>query len=167
MARHVRTLTRGRFALLIAVVFALVAAAAFAVGVAVLDDDGPDTPPSRTTTGADSSGDPGGSEAATSTTTSPATSAAPADGPMWIAVVSSEGSEQEAQARAASVAAEVGLPTGVLRSDDYESLNPGLWVAYAGPYASSDEAEGAVDRLEDAGYDEAYERCAGTDEQCD
>lgn len=155
-------MSRGRFGLLLGLLTVVVAAGAFAVGVAVLDDDGPDAPPggNKVTDVSSDSTEPSAGDAATTTT------AAPADGPTWIAVVSSEGSEADAAADAEAAAAEAGVPTGVLRSDDHESLNPGLWVAYAGPYATPAEAEAAVDALDAAGIEDSYARCVGTDEQC-
>jgi hypothetical protein len=61
---------------------------------------------------------------------------------------------------------EAGFDSGVLRSDDYPSLNPGFWVAYVGPFGDLGGAQGAVSQLEGAGYTAAYARCVGTEEQC-
>ena len=152
-------MSRARFGLLLALVAVVVAAGAFAIGVAALDDDGPDTPPG------------GGPDAvATTSTTAPPGDAetedtAAAGEPTWIAVVASGASEDEARTHADRAAA-AGLPAGVLRSDDHESLAPGFWVAYAGPYATPGEADGAVAALTAAGIEGTYSRCVGTDEQC-
>ena len=37
-------------------------------------------------------------------------------------------------------AARAGIPAGVLRSEDYSSLNPGFWVVFGGEFESSEEA---------------------------
>src|SRR3546814_1028665 len=70
-----------------------------------------------------------------------------------------------AQADAALVA-DAGLPSVGLRSDDHESLTPGFWVAYAGPYPGAGEAEAATQSLSDAGLEGSYARCVGTADQC-
>ena len=158
-------MTRLRFGLLLGLLAVLMGGGAFALGVVVLDDDGPDTPPGSAANGA--APDDATIDAGTEGTEgeAPAEETAGDGGPTWIAVVSSEGDEAEAQARAAG--AEVaGLPTGVLRSDDHESLTPGLWVAYAGPFATPAEAEAAVATLTDAGIGGTYARCVGTTAQC-
>jgi hypothetical protein len=158
-------MSRARFGLLLALLAVVVAAGAFAVGVALLDDNGPDTPPGDTDevivrdVGEAADGTDGPAESTTTT-------APPPDGPTWIAVVSSGASEDEARNHAETAAAASGLATGVLRSDDHESLNPGLWVAYAGPFATPAEAEAAVSTLDEAGIGGTYARCVGTDDQC-
>lgn len=161
-------MSTNRFAALLVALAVAVAAGAFAAGLAVLDDGRPDPPPR-----------PGGSATATtapvaSTSTAPSTTAPPAPvatpadelpAPAWIVVVASKGSEAEAQEAAEAVAAH-GHPAGVLRSDDYPSLAPGFWVAYAGPYEARRQAEEALDALDEAGVDGAYVRCAGTVKDC-
>src|SRR3546814_16428590 len=83
---------------------------------------------------------------------------------FWFAGVFSEVDGAAAQADAALVA-DAGLPSGVLRSDDHESLTPGFWVAYAGPYPGAGEAEAATQSLSDAGLEGSYARCVGTADQ--
>lgn len=150
-----------RFPLLVALLAVVVAGGAFAVGLQVLDDDEPDPPPRGAA----------GAEVPTGGATAPASppTSAPATGrlatPAWIVVVASEGSEAAATARAHDASTR-GQPVGVLRSDDYPSLNPGLWVAYAGPYANGEEATAARDALTAAGLPGTYVRCAGAGEQC-
>lgn len=158
-----------RFGVLLGLAAAAVAAGAFLIGLQVLDDDAPDRPPAARS----SSGD-GGGEAAPDQTEDPAgttSTSAPTvtDGelpsPSWVLVISSEGDEARARAVAEEVAA-AGHPAGFLRSDDYPSLNPGFWVAYAGPYpdaAAAAEAEGPV---EADGWTGAYVRCVGTTDDC-
>lgn len=148
-----------RFALLAGALALAVAAGSFAAGLAVLDDGEPDPPPAA---GAATTTTPVPITASTTTTT---TVGGPLVTPAWIVVVASEGSERTAIERAEAVAAR-GHPTGVLRSDDYASLNPGLWVAYAGPYPDRRAAEAAVDELAADGIAGAYVRCAGTAEAC-
>ena len=149
-------MTRARFGLLLALLALVVAGAAFAVGLAVLDDDEPDPPPAAVDTGDTLAPDP----AAASSTTTPA----PASG-EWIVVIASEATEAEADTVAADMVAG-GHPADVLRSDDYPSLNPGFWVVFAGPYPDSSTAEAAVAELEGDGVAGTYARCAGTEEAC-
>lgn len=149
-----------RFPLLVALLALVVAAGAFAIGLQVLDDDEPDPPPRPAAT----EGPPAdGGETTTASTSVIATGALPT--PAWIVVVASEGSAAAATARADAVG-DRGHPVGVLRSDDYPSLNPGLWVAYAGPFTDAAEATAAKDALTTAGVAGTYVRCAGTAEQC-
>jgi len=146
--------SRGRFGLLLGLIALAVGALAFVVGVAVLDDDGPDDPPQAV--------DTGGTRSTSSTTQAAAPAEAPA--PTWIAVVASSTDRAEAD-EASATAGQAGFDGGVLRSDDHESLNPGLWVAYVGPYPDPGAADRAVAQLAEAGID-AYPRCVGTDAQC-
>lgn len=149
-----------RFALLLGLLAVLVAGSSFAVALSVLDDGEPDPPPPG-----DDAGDPLGDEgsASTSTTTAVATGELPT--PTWIVVIASEADEAGARVLADRVA-EGGRPAGVLRSDDYPSLNPGFWVAYTGPYPERGAAEAAVASLEADGVGGTYARCAGTRQEC-
>lgn len=142
---------------------AIVAAASFALGLVVFDDQtaAPPRPADEPVTAAP---DP------TSTTT---TSAPPVviavgdlDTPAWVVVVGSGSSQASARATAAS-AARAGHAAGVLHSDDYPSLNAGLWVAYTGPYPDADAAGAAVASLTSDGFDGAYVRCVGTKKECE
>ncbi len=148
---------RGRFATMIAAVSLVVFAVSFVIALLVFDDD-PATSPAGDVTAGDST--------STSTTAAPTTTPSVVlSTPAWVAVVASEGSAADAQRRAAAVAA-AGYPTGTLRSDDYDSLQPGLWVAYAGPYPDSRAADAAVEALADDGFDGAYVRCIGSKHDC-
>lgn len=157
-------MSRWRFAALLVALGAVAAAASFAAGVALLDDPGPDEPPGRAAASDGPAEDTGSATTPSSGITS--TTAPLGDGDAaWIAVVSSEGEEASAAAVAEQVG-DAGLPAGVLRSDDHESLTPGFWVAYAGPYPSAAEAEAATAALADKGWTGAYTRCVGTQDQC-
>lgn len=155
-------MSRWRFPLLVALVAVVVAAGAFAIGLQVLDDGEPDPPP-RTAATEGAAADGTGETTTTATTSVIATGALPT--PAWIVVVASEDDEATATARADAVG-DRGHPVGVLRSDDYPSLNPGLWVAYAGPFADAAEATAVKDALTAEGVAGTYVRCAGTAEQC-
>lgn len=150
-------MSRTRFGLLLAPVALLVAGGSFLLGLQVLDDDGPDAPPRGGTAGE--------AEGTTSSSSSTSTPAADLPSPAWIVVISSEGDEARAGQVAAQVA-EAGHDTGVLRSDEYPSMNPGYWVAYAGPYPDVAAARAAEPAVEADGWPAAYVRCAGTAEQC-
>lgn len=157
-----------RFAVLLGVAAVAVAAGAFALGLQVLDDDDPDPPPAGAV-GADDEGaaaDDGGEDpASTSTSEPPEVTEGALPSPSWILVISSEGDEAAARAVADEVAA-AGHPAGVLRSDEHPSLNPGFWVAYAGPYPDATAAAAAEPGVEADGWPGAYVRCAGTAADC-
>lgn len=50
-----------------------------------------------------------------------------------------------------------GLSLGILHSDNYASLEPGYWVAFAGEFDSADEAQRAVERYRRE-FPTAYQR---------
>jgi hypothetical protein len=143
--------SKGRFGLLLGLLFAGLAGVSFLV-VSLVLDSGDDEPAATTST---------------STTFSITTTTAPGEltTPTFVAVVVSEPDEATARATADELT-EGGFDSGVLQSDDYGSLNPGFWVAYVGPYDDVAGAEGAVDELKGAGYGAAYPRCIGTAEEC-
>lgn len=155
-------MSRARFGTLLALLGLAVAAASFLLAGSVLDDGQPDPPPRGTT---ESDGDALGSDPVVTTPTTAAPATDTLTPPAWIAVVASETDEAGATADAQAVTA-AGHAAGVLRSDDYPSLSPGLWVAYAGPYPDSAAAEAAVGELAADGFDGAYARCAGTEDEC-
>lgn len=163
-------MSTNRFAVLLVALALATAAGTFAAGLAVLDDGRPDPPPRSGGTGTASTAPVASTAPSTAPTTTSVTGpvAAPTDeleSPAWIVVIASKGAEADAQEAALAVAA-LGHPAGVLRSDDYPSLAPGFWVAYAGPYEARRSAEAAVDDLEGSGIDGAYVRCAGTAKDC-
>jgi hypothetical protein len=144
--------TNNRFVAAMAVLFVVLALASFAGVVVLLDDD--DSPSSDTTTSTTTT--------ASLTTT---TSTGALSTPTFVAIVVSE--TEEATARSVGdELTEAGYDTGVLHSDDYESLEPGFWVAYVGPFDEVEGAQAAVTELEGDGYTAAYPRCVGTDAQC-
>jgi hypothetical protein len=151
--------SRSRFGLLIGLLAVLVAVVSFLVGVAVLDDGSPDEPPGA--------GDAPDGDAADDTTTSSTTEApaGPLETPAFVVVVFSERDEAAAQSRAQQIT-DAGFPSGVLRSDDYATLNPGYWVAYSGPFPDAGAATSANQDLVGAGFTGSYVRCVGTAEEC-
>jgi hypothetical protein len=158
-------MSQGRFALLVVVLAMAVAAVSFAAGLQVLDDGRPDPPPAAGSVDTTATTPPP-VDASSTTTAVPATTPPGAlDTPAWITVVASEASQGMAEEAAALVAAK-GYPTGVLHSDDYTSLTPGLWVAYAGPYPDAAAADTAIADLAADGFPGAYVRCAGSKEEC-
>lgn len=161
-------MSRGRFALVVALVATLVAVVSFAAALQVLDDGQPDPPPNAAsadaadTTLAPTDASPSSSlPSTTGTTTPPGQLATPA----WVAIVASGGSQTEAQGIAARLGAQ-GYPSGVLHSDDYPSLKAGLWVAFAGPYRDEAAARAVIGKLAADGFGGAYVRCAGTKKEC-
>jgi hypothetical protein len=66
-------------------------------------------------------------------------------------------SSKEAKARAAA-AIKKGVPAGVLQSDAYQTLPPGLYVVFAGQYKTSTEATAAANRYAGKGFGSAYGR---------
>jgi hypothetical protein len=166
VAGHVRSLSRidhvsqARFVLLLGIVAVLVAGGSFVAATAVLDDGKADPPPSPD--GGDTS-DP--EVPASSTTTTAPVATGELASPTWIVVITSEGDEAAATA-SAQRAADAGYPTGVLRSDDYPSLRPGFWVAYAGPYSDQAAAEAGSAELAADGFANTYRRCVGEQSDC-
>jgi SPOR domain len=145
-------MSRGRFGLLLGLIVVAVATASF-VGVLSLIDD--ETDPAATATSSSTT------TIATTTTTVPGGIVTP----TFVAVVSSETDEANAQLLRDELT-ESGYDAGVLRSDDHTSLEPGYWVAYVGPFPDFAAADAAKDDLIAAGYSAAYTRCVGTAEQC-
>ncbi|MGQ0432784.1 MAG: SPOR domain-containing protein [Microthrixaceae bacterium] len=154
---------RDRFALWVALAAIGVGVASFGVALQALDDGGPDPAPTADRRSSDTTVAP--IITTTSTTTSTTTTPGAIPTPAWITIVASEASRPAADEAAAEVAAR-GHPAGVVRSDDYESLKAGLWVAFAGPFGSADEARAMVDTLKADGIDGAYVRCIGSTKAC-
>jgi hypothetical protein len=149
--------SRGRFGVLLAVLVLVLATASFVGMVSVLDDDA-DAPSGA---GSDTTLTTGASSTTTTSTTVPGALGTP----TFVVVVSSEGDEGTAQAIRDELT-EGGYASGVLHSDDYESLEPGFWVAYVGPFDGVSAAEATKDELIADGYTESYARCVGTDADC-
>jgi sporulation related protein len=72
----------------------------------------------------------------------------PADKDGWTVVLASKSSESEANQAARRFSADGITDVGVLRSDDYQSLNPGYWVVFSGQYDSQAEANDALDGVD-------------------
>lgn len=146
-------MTGRRFALLLALLFAVLASASFLVVFLLLEADDEAQPgPSSTTS-------------ISITTTTTTTTSGALDTPTFVAVVVSERDEGTARAIGDQLT-EGGFDGGVLRSDDHASLEPGFWVAYVGPFAEAAGAQAAVAELQAEGYAAAYPRCVGTAEEC-
>lgn len=143
-------MSRGRFGLLLGLLVLVIGAASFVVVLALLDAD----PVGRDETGVTTT-------SSTTTTTVPGELATP----TYVVVVSSETDESDAQ-QLRDELTESGYDAGVLRSDDFSSLEPGYWVAYTGPFDDVPAAEASKAELVTAGYSAAYSRCVGTAEQC-
>jgi hypothetical protein len=143
-------MNRGRFGLVLALLFAVLAATSFVV-VTLLIESGDDEPAATTTS--------------TSFSITTTTTAGGLATPAFVAIVVSETDEATARAIGDQLT-EGGFDSGVLRSDDYGSLEAGFWVAYVGPFADVGAAEAAVDDLKGAGYAAAYPRCVGTSDEC-
>ncbi|MDE0169473.1 MAG: serine protease [bacterium] len=62
---------------------------------------------------------------------------------MFISVIVSVTSEAEARAALADLEGRFDGEFGILRSDDFASLNAGYWVVYAGPFATAAESQNA------------------------
>ena len=143
-------MSRGRFGLLLGLLFAVIAGGTFFIALQVFDDDD------------------GAAATTTTTTTVPITTTTSTDElvtPAFVAIVVSETDEATARSMGDQLT-ESGFDSGVLHSDDYASLEPGFWVAYVGPFDDVDGAQAAVGELEDEGYTAAYPRCVGSDEEC-
>jgi len=143
---------RARFGILLALVVVTVAVGAFALVLTLIGDDEPDE--STSATSSTSSTVPAGASGQEDLAT-----------PTFVAVVASSGDESTAAALAAELT-ERGYDSGVLRSDDHTSLEPGFWVAYTGPFPDTTAAQAGADQLKTDGYTSAYPRCVGTAEQC-
>jgi len=73
-----------------------------------------------------------------------------------VVLVSSE--RRRDARREAQRASGAGLPAGLLRSNDYSSLRPGYWVAYAGEFDSRAEAARRAQSYAAQGFPDAYPR---------
>lgn len=142
-------MSRARFGILLALLVAAVATSSFLAVLALLDDDLLPGVSTTTTAASDTTAPPGGV----------------LPSPSFVAIVVSEPDVASAGA-AADELTERGFDSGVLRSDDYSSLEPGFWVAYIGPFQSVAEADAASEQLKADGYPAAYPRCVGETDDC-
>lgn len=148
-------MSRGRFGLLVALLVLVLGVASF-IGVYALLDGGSATAPGAP--------DPSEAAPASTTTTAPVAPGALVT-PTFVAVVSSESDEGAAQAIRDELT-DAGYDAGVLRSDDYASLEPGYWVPYVGPFPEVTGADAAKADLIADGYTAAYSRCVGASGEC-
>jgi hypothetical protein len=154
-------MSRGRFGLLLALLVLVVGVGAF-FGVGALLDDGPTTPE-----GAAAPEDTSTTAPVSSTTTTTTGEGVIGETPAYVVVVTSAIDEATAQASRDELT-DQGFAAGVLDSDDYSSLNPGYYVTFVGPWATSAEATAGRDELVHAGYSisQVYVRCVGTKDEC-
>lgn len=153
-------MSRPRFTLLVALLAMVVSAGSFTLASSAFDDGEPDPPPERTGDGSAPTGD------SSTTTTAAAVTTGDLPSPSYILVVSSDAADEAGALAIAEQVAVDGHPSGVLRSDDYPSLNRGFWVTYAGPYDDLAAAEAALAEVKADGWTSAYPRCAGTKRDC-
>jgi len=78
----------------------------------------------------------------------------PADTAAYTVVLATTPDETDARTRA-TAAVGGGLAAGLLDSDAYPTLEPGLWVLFAGRYETRDEAEEDATRYAAAGFPDA------------
>jgi septal ring-binding cell division protein DamX len=74
----------------------------------------------------------------------------------YTVIIKSSTTRSGAEATAQQ-AQNAGEDVGILKSDDYSSLNKGYYVVFSGVYATEDEAEAALDDLKSS-YHDAYIR---------
>lgn len=100
-----------------------------------------------------------GSPAESSANSSPSADSWPDGESAWTVILASEltrGGAETAINRARRIP-DRGLSLGVLNSDDYSSLRSGYWVAFAGQFASVEEAQAAANRYRPE-FPTAYQR---------
>jgi septal ring-binding cell division protein DamX len=72
-------------------------------------------------------------------------------------VIIESASSQSGAEKVAQEAQDAGDTVGILKSDEFSSLNAGYWVVFSGEYATKSEAEDALDSLKSS-YSDAYVR---------
>jgi septal ring-binding cell division protein DamX len=77
-------------------------------------------------------------------------------GEGYTVIIESSRSQSGAE-KVAQEAQDAGETVGILKSDEYSSLNAGYWVVFSGEYTSKSEAEDALDGLKSS-YSDAYVR---------
>jgi len=80
----------------------------------------------------------------------------PAGLSAWTVIVASETDRNAAQAKADRASSGFDGPTGVLRSDDFESLRAGYWVAFAGQFDTRGQTTSARRTMQRLGFADAY-----------
>lgn len=82
--------------------------------------------------------------AATAPTTSvPVPDRQPLMNGMFISVVESAASLEDAEATGAELEGIIWPELGIVQGDEFESLDPGSWIVYAGPFNTASEAQDA------------------------
>jgi hypothetical protein len=107
--------------------------------------------PGATTTPA-----PGATATASPTTSGSGSFPGWTGGTGWTIIIESATSQSKAESVATSAQGQ-GLTPGILKSDDYSSLNAGYWVVFTGHYASKSEAQGNLDSVRSK-FSDAYVR---------
>lgn len=125
-------------------------------------DDATAGAPSATAT-PENEGDSATGQATPTPTTSPGTTGStgtiaswPSGKTAWTVILDSATSASAADERANELSSG-GTTVGVLRSDDFSSLNEGYWVVFSGTYDTQSGAESALDGLK-ATVPDAYVR---------
>jgi hypothetical protein len=75
----------------------------------------------------------------------------------YTVVLVSAKSRSQADAKAQEAKGR-GIPAGILRSNNFSSLNPGYWVVFAGQYDSADAARNKAEEYQGQGFAQAYPR---------
>jgi hypothetical protein len=86
---------------------------------------------------------------------SPAADPWPGGQEAYTVILASKARKGEAAAFAERAPVSVG-PTGVLRSDNYTTLLPGYWVAFAGRLPTAERALNGAERLHETGFADAF-----------
>jgi predicted nucleic acid-binding Zn ribbon protein len=94
-------------------------------------------------------------------TVSPTTSASSSfpgwtGGDGWTIIIESATTQAKAES-VATAAQSAGESPGILKSDDFSSLNAGYWVVFEGDYSSKSEAQSSLDSVR-ANHHDAYVR---------
>jgi hypothetical protein len=72
-------------------------------------------------------------------------------------VIIESASSQSGAEKVAQQAQDAGESVGILKSDEFSSLNAGYWVVFSGEYSTKSEAQDALDGLKSS-YSDAYVR---------
>jgi hypothetical protein len=170
IARHYRKPPNWRLpvALVALLVIAGGVAAGFGITQLTNEDEGPDTITVEADRPAGAAQPDAGQAAPTAPTPAPAEpdQAAPQPGQpaewpsgrsAYTVVLLTTKSKETADATA-SKAAQVGLPAGVLKSDDFKRFEPGLYVVFAGQHDSIEAASAEARTASSSGNPGAYAR---------
>ena len=151
----------------VATVVVLLAGAAVAVALVQVSDDAdqaasaPGATAPATTPPAGKGGTDTSERKTTSTEEAPAASGEirqwPDDTSAYTVILLSTSTRAGAEG-VARQAAQAGVPAGVLKSDDYSSLNPGFWVVFGGEFDTTEEAQRESERYASLGFPGGYAR---------